>query len=111
MLINYSGPIAGLIRSEFVLQFVADSTLANKEGLTHASGPRREEQQRKEREILIERKRKETSEGKEKKLVREAMAAALSSSRTNTSSPRVEMNKERTVLLTKDSTELSSGME
>ena len=98
-----------LIEIEFVLQYIADSTPANKD-LNHAVGPRREEQQRKEREILIERKRKETIEGKEKKLVREAVAAALSS-RANTSSPRAELNKERTVLLTKDSaTELPSGM-
>lgn len=103
--------LACLFKSGCVLQYIADNTPANKEGLNHALGPRREEQQRKEREILIERKRKETTEGKEKKLVREAVAAALSSTRANTSSPRAELNKERTFLLTKESIELSSGME
>lgn len=102
------GKLSRMTRS-FLLQYVSDSTAVNKEVANHSSGPHREDHQRREREILIERKRKETTEVKDKKLVREAVVAALSSNRGNPGSPRVDSNKDRTTILTKDSAETSGG--
>lgn len=90
------------------VQYAADSSSANKDSVNHSPAPR-EELQRKERESLIERKRKEAGEGKEKKSVREAVAAALTSARANSASQRVDSSKEKTVLLTKESAETGSG--
>lgn len=88
------------------VQYGADSSSASKDSGIHSASPR-EELQRKERETLIERKRKEAGEGKEKKSVREAVAAALTSTRANSASQRVDLSKEKNVLLTKDSAEAS----
>jgi len=90
------------------VQYAADSSSANKESGTHSATPR-EEIQRKERETLIERKRKEAGEGKEKKSVREAVAAAPTSARANSTSQRVDLSKEKNVLVAKDSAEAGSG--
>lgn len=87
------------------LQYTGDSASTTKESANHNSASR-DELQRKEREHLIERKRKETGEGKEKKSVREAVAAAV---RANSSSQRGEFSKEKTILLTKDMSEAPSG--
>lgn len=81
------------------LQYAADSS---KESGIHSGVPR-EELQRKERESLIERRRKEAGEGKDKKSV-----SALASTRA--SNQRVDSSKEKNVLLTKDSAETGSGM-
>ncbi|XP_024390724.1 uncharacterized protein [Physcomitrium patens] len=84
--------------------YTGDSASTTKESANHNSASR-DELQRKEREHLIERKRKETGEGKEKKSVREAVAAAV---RANSSSQRGEFSKEKTILLTKDMSEAPS---
>jgi regulator of nonsense transcripts 3 len=80
--------------------YAADSS---KESGIHSGVPR-EELQRKERESLIERRRKEAGEGKDKKSV-----SALASTRA--SNQRVDLSKEKNVLLTKDSAETGSVLE
>lgn len=90
------------------VQYGADGNSSNKESVNRSASPR-EELQRKERENLIERKRKEAGEGKEKKSVREAVPAASTSTRANSGTQRVDSNKEKTVLLTKESADIGSG--
>lgn len=86
-------------------QYASDNASTSKESASHGPAPR-DELQRKERETLIERKRKEAGEGKEKKSVREAVAAAI---RANSGSHRGEASKEKSILLNKDLSEASSG--
>ncbi|XP_024373687.1 uncharacterized protein [Physcomitrium patens] len=84
--------------------YASDNASTSKESASHGPAPR-DELQRKERETLIERKRKEAGEGKEKKSVREAVAAAI---RANSGSHRGEASKEKSILLNKDLSEASS---
>lgn len=91
------------------MQHVSESAVANKEVVSHGANPRREEQQRREKEILMYRKKREINEGRDKKSLRDAVVIAASPFRGNVGNSRMDPTKEHIILL-KDSSETPAGM-
>ncbi|CAK9191764.1 unnamed protein product [Sphagnum jensenii] len=83
--------------------YISENMVPLKE-VSHGANPRREEQQRREKEILVDRKKRDTSEGREKKPSRDSAASAPSSFRGNAGNPHIDPFKEHVILL-KDSSE------
>ncbi|KAH8969993.1 hypothetical protein BDL97_02G062600 [Sphagnum fallax] len=87
---------------------VSESAVANKEVVSHGANPRREEQQRREKEILMYRKKREINEGRDKKSLRDAVVIAASPFRGNVGNSHMDPTKEHIILL-KDSSETPAG--
>lgn len=58
-------------------------------------GSRREDQQRKDREVLNDRKKKELAEGKEKKAIRDAVNPSIFLAKSSASILRMDSGKDR----------------
>ncbi|OAE23246.1 hypothetical protein AXG93_620s1130 [Marchantia polymorpha subsp. ruderalis] len=82
-------------------QYVADNSMSiltqkeAKDAPAQILGSRREDQQRKDREVLNDRKKKELAEGKEKKAIRDAVNPSIFLAKNSASILRMDSGKDR----------------
>ncbi|KAG6549749.1 hypothetical protein Mapa_008729 [Marchantia paleacea] len=100
--LNLASHKRGLERSRSgPLMYVADNSMSiltqkeSKDAPAQILGSRREDQQRKDREVLNDRKKKELAEGKEKKAIRDAVTPSIFLAKSNASILRMDSGKDR----------------
>ncbi|BBM97426.1 regulator of nonsense transcripts 3 [Marchantia polymorpha subsp. ruderalis] len=100
--LNLASHKRGLERSRSgPLMYVADNSMSiltqkeAKDAPAQILGSRREDQQRKDREVLNDRKKKELAEGKEKKAIRDAVNPSIFLAKNSASILRMDSGKDR----------------